>query len=182
MAQRRQVYVEGQMSDPNLIKGCRLWDKITTKIYHKGYKIPKIIDRYHDTGYAEGDFQALGCRIDGKKAELTVGSSVGHKAHVNLEKKTVDYYDHRSVNNRVMWLLLKSFKLQCKRDDQGVHCKGLTPAKARGVFKAFAMPTSMDFRYSHCLGEAPWAGGKTWDAKCRAAEVKYFNGGPRKEK
>ena len=82
------------MSEPELIRACKLWDKITTKMHNGEYPMPDELD-HNSNGrpYTSGDYNPLRCRIDGKKAELTVGSASGHRAHVDLEKKTVNYYD-----------------------------------------------------------------------------------------
>lgn len=162
-----------------LRSGCKLWDRITTKAFNSEYWMPKEINRYGRYGstkgplYSSGDYGALGCRITGSLAlaELTVGSSSGHKAKLDLNNHTLKYFDPRKYNNWTMWEILKPLK--CKRDETGVQCTGIkTKAQILHVFRALAMPTSMDFRQSHCEG-------MTTTEKCRQAEVKYFKSGPK---
>lgn len=155
-----------------LREGCRLWDRITTKAHNHGYAIPKEINRHEGSLYSSGDYNVLQCKIQGALAELTVGSSTGHKAKVNLDNHTLEYYDPRNYNNWTMWTILKPLK--CKRDDAGVHCTGIkTKAQILHVFRALSMPTSMDFRQSFCEGK-----GKEKE-DCRNAEVKFFKSGPK---
>lgn len=144
----------------------------TTANKKDGYNIPDKIDRFHGSIYAAGDYDELKCRIDGNHAELTVGASTGHKAHVDLDKKILDYYDRRGKNNRIMWQLFKIYKITCKRDDTGVHCKGLTTGtKINGAFRVLAVPTSMDYRWSHCTSHYS-------EEECIKAEVDFFKSGP----
>lgn len=161
-----------------LKEGCRLWDKITTKAYQKEYPIPKEINRFKEYDepqnkgklYSSGDYGALQCKITGSLAELTVGSSSGHKAKVNLDNHTLQYFDPRNYNNWTMWEILKPLK--CKRDDLGVQCTGIkTRAQILHVFRAMAMPTSMDYRQSHCESEHT-------GEECRKSELKFFKSGP----
>jgi len=125
------------MSDPALIKGCKLWDKITEQL-----------KREHPKFYAEPDYEPLKCRIDGDKAEVTVGSSPGHRTHIVLPPEgRVDYYDSDDEVNRVMRdLLADHADLSCETRPLGVTCKGLTKDKIDDVFRVLSMATSMDIR------------------------------------
>lgn len=157
-----------------LISACKLWDLVTTKAHGGGYAIPIELRRYGSEDiYADGDYKQLSCRITGDKAELTVGASDGHKAKADLTKKTFDYYDNRGYNNRVIWTLLNQKIKGCKRNETGVHCKGLNSVeKLNHAFRVMAVPTSMDFRENYCQLEH-------YDEQCREAEVKFFNSGPK---
>lgn len=158
-----------------LVQACKLWDQVTTKAHHGKYKIPEKIRRYRYTIYSDGDYNELQCRITDDIAELTVGGSAGHKAKVNLGKKTLDYYDTRDANNTTMMGIFKWLKLKCKQDNVGVHCKGLTTKKKiDGAFKALAMPASMDFRRSSCLNMDSRSG-------CAKTELQFFKNGPAKD-
>ena len=103
-------------SNPKLINACKLWDLVTTKAYRGDYTVPNDIARWRNQLYSPGDYEELKCRIDGDSAELTVGASTGHRAHVNLRAKTLEYYDPRNYNNRVIWRLFKLYGIPCKWD------------------------------------------------------------------
>lgn len=153
------------MSDPALIRACKLWDKVTDKMHEGEYDLPSELD-HNENGrpYSSGDFTPLRCRIDGKDAQLVVGSSSGHTAHVNLEKGTVDYYDDDRIPNEIMKQLFEEEgNLKCTRSESGVSCTGLTKEKLDDVFKVLAMPTSMDYRVQHCL-----EGGESEEVKSNA--------------
>ena len=141
-------------SDTELIRACKLWDKITEKMRNREYEMPEELEHAGENNpYSSGDYNEIKCQIDGKVAELTVGSSTGHKAHVDLEKKTVDYYDNDEDPNQVMNELLESTGLRCKVDSYGLKCTGVNKENVQAVFKVLAMPTSMDFRLQHCKEE-----------------------------
>lgn len=139
------------MSEPELIRACKLWDKITEKMNKGEYVMPDALDHNaNGRPYTSGDFQPLQCRIDGQKAELTVGSASGHKAHIDLAEKKLEYYDTDELPNEVVKDLLESVGLKCRKDSDGVKCQGLTKGNVQAAFKVLAMPTSMDFRLDHC--------------------------------
>lgn len=147
-------------SDHDLIRACKLWDKITTKMHNGDYEMPEELEHYgKNQPYTGGDYNPLGCMITGKKAELTVGSASGHKAHVDLEKGELEYYDNDESPNQVMNdLLEEEAGLKCEVNYDGVKCKGVTKQNVDEVFRILAMPTSMDFRLNHCereTGEDP---------------------------
>lgn len=139
-----------------LIMACKLWDKVTTKAHDGDYELPELLNHFtRNHPYSEGDYKPLKCRITGNVAELTVGSASGHKAHVDLEKKTVEYYDSDRQPNEVMRdLFEEEAGLKCKLDSDGVKCTGLKKTNVGDVFKVLAMPTSMDFRLNHCNAES----------------------------
>lgn len=93
-------------SDSNLVKACKLWDKITTKMYNRKYKVPEFTALRSsgnvNVAYDEGDYSPLNCNVTDKKAELTVGSSGGHKAHVDLEDGSLHYFDSDTEPNLIV--------------------------------------------------------------------------------
>lgn len=176
-----------KMSPMNmLIAGCKTWDNGTTKAHKGEYKMPEAIARYyvspnHFSPYSAADYSNLQCRIAGKQAEVTVGSSENHKAKIDLEKKTFDYYDWSKPRFDVMMDVFKDVRLKCAlnyNNDTGrgvAHCTEITPAKLKNVFRALIIPTSMDFRKAHCTSDHTIQ-------DCRKAELKFFRDGPKKEK
>jgi hypothetical protein len=151
-----------------------VWDKLTTKLNHK--KTPENRDFY-----LEEDYENLKCRIDGNHAEVTVGSSPGHKTHITLEPLEpeggrVEYYDNDGNVNVVMHKILSDVGLDCWLNlYSGVSCKGLRDDKVRDVFKAVAMPTSMDVRLNTCIsflsGSLPYDLAKDM---CMKREVTFY--------
>lgn len=140
-------------SDVDLIRACRLWDKITEKMHDGEFEVPDELNHAgHARPYSEGDYRPLQCRIQEKSAELTVGSSTNHKAKVDLEKGTLQYFDTDDAPNQVMSDLLEEAGLRCEIDRgfSGVACSGVTKKNVQEVFKVLAMPTSMDFRLDNC--------------------------------
>lgn len=139
-------------SDVDLIRACKLWDKITEKMHNREFEMPEELNHNgSNRPYSEGDYHPLQCKIQGKFAELTVGSSTGHKAKVDLEKKTLEYFDSDTDPNQAMSDLLEDAGLKCKIEGgRGVSCTGVTKENVSEVFKVLAMPTSMDFRIDNC--------------------------------
>lgn len=143
-----------ESSDVDLIRACKLWDKITEKMHEREFEMPDELQHAsNNQPYSEGDYRPLQCKIQGKFAELTVGSSTGHKAKVDLEKKTLEYFDTDADPNQAMSDLLEEAGLECKIESDGVKCKGVTKENVEEVFKVLAMPTSMDFRIANCKQE-----------------------------
>jgi hypothetical protein len=142
------------MSEIELIRACKLWDKITEKMNNGDYPMPEALEHTgSNRPYSSGDFSPLKCRIDGQKAELTVGSAEGHRVHVDLEEKKLEYYDTDEGPNQVMKDLLEDAGLKCEVEHDGVFCKGLKKENVQEVFKVLAMPTSMDYRLDYCRKE-----------------------------
>lgn len=143
-----------QSSDTDLIRACKLWNKITEKMNNAEYEMPEELNHYgRNKPYTYGDYRPLQCKIQGKLAELTVGSSTGHKAKVDLERKILEYFDNDSDPNQVMSDLLEEAGLNCEIGIDRVTCKGVTKENVSEVFKVLAMPTSMDYRIAHCKRE-----------------------------
>lgn len=142
-------------ADLDLIKACKLWDKITTKANNGEYEMPEELNHYgRNKPYSHGDYSPLQCRITGKVAELTVGSATGHKAKVDLARKVVEYFDNDNDPNETMKQLFEEdARLECDKNYDGVKCTGVTKENVDNVFRILAMPTSMDFRLSNCQRE-----------------------------
>jgi hypothetical protein len=131
-------------ANPALVRGCRVWDRLTTKLNSE--KTFEDRDFYLDV-----DYDRLKCRIDGNHAEVTVGSSPGHKTHISLDTGKVEYYDNDGNVNAVMFKIFSDIGLDCWLDLYGgVRCDGVRDDNVRDVFKAVVMPTSMDVRINTC--------------------------------
>jgi hypothetical protein len=129
---------ETQMSDPALIEACKLWDKITDKLNLFKEKPSRL--------YFLWDYERLTCKIEGDKAELTVGSSPGHKIHVDLGKGKVLYYDKDDDVSLKLKALLDE-RIKCNHiEGEGLECSGLTRENVKDVFKTLSAATSMDLR------------------------------------
>ena len=137
--------VEGKCSiakdvDQEAIEVCREWDN-TIKIF-------KDMDMY-----SLEDAEELRGFVVGKRVQLRVGSAKGHLAEIDLEKKTVKYYDTDWQVNDVIARLLEDYAGgSCKIIDPergggiekpSVYCKMVDPRKAARVLAA---ATSMDYR------------------------------------
>ncbi|MCI4408743.1 MAG: hypothetical protein JHC26_06600 [Thermofilum sp.] len=137
--------VEGKCSiakdaDQEAIEVCKEWDN-TTKVFK-------------DMGmYSLEDAGELSGFVVDKKVQLRVGSASGHLAEIDLEKKTVKYYDTDWQVNDVIARLLEEYAGgSCKIIDPergggvekpSVYCKMVDPKKAARVL---ATATSMDYR------------------------------------
>lgn len=133
------------MSDPMLIKACKLWDKLTTNLVN--YPPLPEGERF----YESQDYHPLSCSIIGKKVEMVVGSSPGHRTHLDADEGKLNYYDTDSDVNRVLKDLLEDEAgLKCKRTNEGVSCTGLEPERFDDAFSVIAMATSMDVRLERC--------------------------------
>jgi len=157
-------------SNPTLVKACLTWDKLTDKL--------KTLDTPEGSPfYSPVDFEPLKCRIDGNHAEVTVGSSPGHRTHIDLDEGTVTYYDRDPSVNEVMYdILSKEVGLTCSINVyEGVGCEGLTEDKVKDVFKAISMPTSMDIRLERCEAisykDAP---PNVARQKCKQRELQFY--------
>lgn len=181
------------MSNKKLIAACKLWDKATEKMNKKAYPMPKELDRWKESSYSSEDYPELQCRVDGDKAELTLGMSVGHKAHINLADGTLRYYDLTYSVNEIMKRIFESVEgthkgrkerqLLCQHELDGISCKHVNELNVSEVFKTLAMPTSMDFRLASChSSREAHQEGTSPEEHCKDAEVKFFMDGPRKEK
>jgi hypothetical protein len=121
------------MVSTELIIACKKWDMITDELSRLGL-------------IKDMDYEPLNCKIIGNKAEVTVGSALGHKTHINLEDGSLEYYDTDEPVNKTMDRLLKEAGLDCRMSSEGVFCKGVTKDNVEKIFETVAAPTSMDFR------------------------------------
>lgn len=122
-----------ERTNPKLVEACRVWDWLTERLSRDLYEID--------------DYEALSWYSFDDKAEIRVGSSPGHKTHLDLKKGELKYYDTDLEVNKVMaWLLEVAAGLDCTWLSEGVECGGLTEDKLEAVAKVLAAPTSMDYR------------------------------------
>lgn len=151
-------------SNPKLIEACLLWDKITREL-QEDFGAPRLnlSDlRPRDSAiYSDRDYAPLACRIDGDKAEVTVGSSPGHATHILLDRGNIRYYDtDRAVNEIMKDLLEEEVNVKCTVLEGGVDCEGLKSKvgepqrgylpQLKALFRVLTMPTSMDLRQEFC--------------------------------
>jgi hypothetical protein len=127
---------------------CMLWDDTVSFLEQLGL-------------YSGEDARDLACVAMPKRGvvELRVGSVAGHRTHVDLNNKTLEYYDRDRNVNRVMKRLFESSGARCDLKADGVFCD-ISNADLEGIFASLAAPTSMDYR----LGDpkAWWAKKKTY--------------------
>lgn len=155
------------MAHSALVRACLVWDRLTDKLNKT--KTPE--DRNF---YLAEDFQRLQCRIEGNRAEVTVGSSPGHKVHIKIEEQppfgTIHYHDVDNDVNEVMYKIFTDIGLNCElKRHVGVFCEGVRDDNVREVFKALAMATSMDIRISNCaaLSSLKWG-------QCMQREFNFY--------
>ena len=136
--EKRQEYppytlISKMEANDDLIEACKEWDKTTEKFYENGL-------------YITGDFDPLKAILFGNKGEFTVGDSIGHRTHLDLDNGTVEYYDGDSIVNETMSKLFGNVGLKCRIRENGVFCDGLKHENVKNVAKRLAGATSMDFR------------------------------------
>lgn len=164
----------------NLVKGCRLWDRITEKMNRGEYPMPEELKSRklrHGSAYQDLDYDVLACRITANVAEVRVGDADNHKTKIDISRKMLEYFDPDTEASLGVAELLRSLGLICRvHESRGVFCTGMTPSRAVKVFKAIAMIPSMDRRMEHCreLGNT--------GSKCRKLELNFFEQGPKREK
>jgi len=121
-------------ADPDAVAACATWSAATDMLESSGL-------------YNPGDAEALWGYVSGKHVYLRVGSSEGHRTHLDLEQGKLRYYDYDDDVNRVMKNLLSDVAhLDCQVLEDGVECRGLTKGKAAEAAATLAFATSMDFR------------------------------------
>lgn len=132
-------------TDLDLIKTCKAWDAKTDELY----QMRKM---------ESWDYYPLKGKLKGYKGEFTVGSSVGHRTHIDLEEGSLTYYDRDLPVNRVMASLWEEHaKLKCEVGEEEVKCKGLTKENLRDALILLSYATSMDYRLNNPGGY--------WDAE-----------------
>jgi hypothetical protein len=126
-------------SNPKLVEGCKKWDKLT--------ELFNTLDLY-----TASDYEPLFCTIRGNKAEVTVGSSPGHKTHIDLDKGELEYYDTDKRVNIAMKQHLEDVGLKCELKTMdtefmlGVRCTGVNENNVVETFKTLTAATTMDIR------------------------------------
>ena len=123
-------------ADKSLINACKEWNKKIEEMRKKGL-------------YTESDYKPLAGKIRGLRAEFVVGSSPGHRTHVDLEKGEVRYYDSDRSVNELMKDVLEETGLKCKLEDDGVECRGLTESNLSSAVERLAIATSADYRLAN---------------------------------
>jgi len=124
-------------TNPELIKLCKFWDKLTEKLMEMEL-------------YSDEDYDALRCKMEGDKAELRIGSVSGHRAHVFIDKKELEYYDENEDVDKVIKRLMEDRAgaiCEFMKEDKyilGVRCKDIKDLEE--TFKVLAFATSMDLR------------------------------------
>jgi len=174
----RDFNVEGKCyytrdADKDLVEACKLWDKATDKFNA-------------NLLYSDDDADSLKCVIIGRKAEFTVGSSPGHRTHIDLDKGTLEYYDEDTDVNMVMRDILSTHGVDCKADLESVGCSGINEENVKPVAVRLAAATSMDYRMedpkewwkyaSKTIPEIKECGFNRYDEGCRV-RVKLKEGG-----
>ena len=120
-------------ADPTLVEACKAWDETTVKFLN---------NRLYDSS----DYAALRGWIRGRRAEFRVGSTPGHKTHLDLERGRVEYYDTDRDVSEEMKKLFEEEGLKCEVTYEGCFCEGLTEENAARVARVLASATSMDLR------------------------------------
>ena len=109
----------------------KIWLDAIKKLKKKGFYYQKDWDALH------------GVALKGK-LELRVGSSPGHRTHVDVEKNKIRYYDYTYSVNKEMYELWREYAgCDCYHVDDGVVCEKCDLEKA---MKILAGATSCDIR------------------------------------
>ena len=127
-------------AEPEAVEVCREWDRAVGFFHEKKLYIPP-------------DYAALkGFVVDGR-VQFRVGSAFGHLAEIDVERRSVRYYDTDwHVNRHTARLLEEYAGGRCRvvgREEGGgvdrpsVECEGVDPVRAARVL---ALTTSMDER------------------------------------
>ena len=149
-----EVFEEGKCrwykgSDERLVEACRAWDEMTRQLNELEL-------------YSYDDYRRLEGVVYNRKAEFTVGSSPGHKTHIDLDKRELMYYDDdRDVNENVKQLLEHHADVECEVVEEGGKSVGVRCTWSKEwehyyrslerVMEVLAFATSMDFRMSEPL-------------------------------
>ena len=147
-----EVFQEGKCrwykgADERLVDMCRDWDVTTDWLNELEL-------------YSENDYERLEGVVYGREAEFTVGSSPGHKTHIDFEERELMYYDEDSeVNENMKQLLEEHTGAKCEFAEEdgviyGVRCrwkKEWDEHVLENVPRVLAFATSMDLRISDTL-------------------------------
>jgi len=125
-------------ADPNLVGACKVWDRLT-----KTFNELEL--------YEADDYEELKAVVRGREAELRVGSTPGHRTHINLDTGTLRYYDDdQKVNqifNRLLGEIKRGPKCQVVEDEvKGVFFSHVTEDNIIDIMRCLATVTSMDIR------------------------------------
>jgi len=134
-------------ADPNLVDACKVWDRLTETFNELGL-------------YETADYEELKAVVRGREAELRVGSTPGHRTHIDLDTGALRYYDDDLKVNQIFNRLLGDIgykrvsgeikrppKCQVVEDEvKGVFCTHITEDNIRDVMRCVATVTSADIR------------------------------------
>jgi len=124
-----------------------VWDRLTEAFNKLGL-------------YEIADYKELKAVVRGREAELRVGSTPGHRTHIDLDTGTLRYYDDDLKVNQIFNRLLGDIeykrvsgeikrppKCQVVTDEVwGVFCSHITEDNIIDVMRCVATVTSMDIR------------------------------------
>ena len=116
-----------------LFDACKKWNR-------------KVEDMKRQGLYMEDDYRPLLGNVLDSKAVFVVGSSPGHRTHVDLAEGEIRYYDNDRPVNELMRDILGETGLKCKVKEDGVECKGLTEENLGSAVERLAVATSADYR------------------------------------
>ena len=147
-----EVFQEGKCrwykgADERLVEMCRDWSAMTDWLNELEL-------------YSENDYERLEGVVYDRRAEFTVGSSPGHKTHIDFDKRELMYYDEdEDVNENVKQLLEEHTGAECEVAEEdgvvyGVRCrwkKEWDEHVLENVPRVLAFATSMDLRISDPL-------------------------------
>ena len=142
-----EVFQEGKCrwykgADERLVEMCRDWSAMTDWLNKLEL-------------YSENDYERLEGVVYDRRAEFTVGSSPGHKTHIDFEERELMYYDEdREVNENMKQLLEEHTGAECEVAEEdgvvyGVRCrwkKEWDEHVLENVPRVLAFATSMDLR------------------------------------
>jgi hypothetical protein len=137
----QEVYrgVYSRYGSPELVELCRVWIDSTNALYRGG-----------DGIYASDDYYNLRCVVWGNRAELRVGSTVGHATHAELYGSTVvvRYYDTDEEVHAGLTLVAERFGFMPAKHAESEYTEFRVPLDRARDFFAYVLPsaTSMDLR------------------------------------
>jgi len=121
-------------ADPSLKEACEEWSKVVEKFKEQGL-------------YTAGNYDALYFRAEDGKAEIRVGETAGHLAHLDLNTGTLEYYDvNPDVKRLAKELLEEECGLKCEVTPESTTCKGANRKNASCIAKIMAALSSARFR------------------------------------
>jgi hypothetical protein len=131
--------VYSKYGDPRLVELRKAWVWSTNALYMGG-----------DGIYASDDYYSLRCVVWGNRAEVRVGSAVGHATHVELHGSTVvvRYYDTDEDVHVGLALVAERFGFRPAKHAEREYTEFRIPLDRARDFFAYVLPcaTSMDLR------------------------------------